>query len=591
MSQRLPIDCRDAVVYQIYPRSFCDSNGDGIGDLPGITRRLDHLQALGVNVVWLSPVFASPQDDNGYDISDYRAIAPEFGTLADFDAMLAAMHARGIRLMMDLVVNHSSDEHPWFQQARQSRDNPFHDYYIWRSPRIGADGKPQPPTNWEAAFNGSVWEWNAATGEYYLHMFSRKQPDLNWENPRLRAEVYAIMRFWLDRGVDGFRMDVINMISKPWQTDGSLPDAPVVRDGFLQPGFALSCNGPRLHGFLAEMRREVLDHYPGCITVGEAPLATVDVGRALTHPDTGALNMLFQFEHMDVDSVGGHVNGKWALKAMDLRDLKACMQRWQDGLDSQGWNSLYLSNHDQPRPVSRFGDDSATHRVASAKMLGTWLHGLQGTPYVYQGEELGMTNVAFPSISDYQDIEIRHHWHTAVHERGEAPEAVLRSIHAKGRDNARTPMPWQGDAPEAGFTTGKPWLALNPNWREINADVAVQDPDSVFHHYRRLIALRRAHPVLSRGRSTQLLPDHAQLSVVLREWESERWLVVCNWSGHGHMVRLPAEWERHGAELLLGNLSHRRGSADERQPAGTPCRVDLQSLWCQPWEGLILRLL
>ena len=619
MHARLPIDHRDAVVYQIYPRSFCDSNGDGVGDLPGITRRLDHLQALGVNVVWLSPVFASPQDDNGYDISDYRAIAPEFGTLADFDAMLAAMHARGIRLMMDLVVNHSSDEHPWFQAARSSRDNPFHDYYIWREPRTierspgdPAAGPPQggvsplggqrpapaaergghtPPTNWEAAFNGSVWEWNAATGEYYLHMFSRKQPDLNWENPRLRAEVYAIMRFWLDRGVDGFRMDVINMISKPWQTDGSLPDAPMVRDGFLQPGFALSCNGPRLHGFLAEMRREVLDHYPGCITVGEAPLATVDVGRALTHPDTGALNMLFQFEHMDVDSVGGHVNGKWALKAMDLRDLKACMQRWQDGLDGQGWNSLYLSNHDQPRPVSRFGDDSATHRVASAKMLGTWLHGLQGTPYVYQGEELGMTNVAFPSISDYQDIEIRNHWRTAVHERGEAPEAVLRSIHAKGRDNARTPMPWQGDAPEAGFTTGKPWLALNPNWREINADVALQDPDSVFHHYRRLIALRRAHPVLSRGRSTQLLPDHAQLSVVLREWESERWLVVCNWSGQGHRARLPTEWERHGAELLLGNLAHRRGSADERQPAGTPCRVELQSLWCQPWEGLILRLL
>ena len=591
MHARLPIDHRDAVVYQIYPRSFCDSNGDGVGDLPGITSRLDHLQSLGVNVVWLSPVFASPQDDNGYDISDYRAIAPEFGTLADFDAMLAAMHARGIRLMMDLVVNHSSDEHPWFQAARSSRDNPFHDYYIWREPRIGADGERQPPTNWEAAFNGSVWEWNAATGEYYLHMFSRKQPDLNWENPRLRAEVYAIMRFWLDRGVDGFRMDVINMISKPWQTDGSLPDAPMVRDGFLQPGFALSCNGPRLHGFLAEMRREVLDHYPGCITVGEAPLATVDVGCALTHPDTGALNMLFQFEHMDVDSVSGHVNGKWALKAMDLRDLKACMQRWQDGLDGQGWNSLYLSNHDQPRPVSRFGDDSATHRVASAKMLGTWLHGLQGTPYVYQGEELGMTNVAFPSISDYQDIEIRNHWRTAVHERGEAPEAVLRSIHAKGRDNARTPMPWQGDAPEAGFTTGKPWLALNPNWREINADMALQDPDSVFHHYRRLIALRRTHPVLSRGRSTQLLPDHAQLSVVLREWESERWLVVCNWSGQGHRARLPTEWERHGAELLLGNLAHRRGSADERQPAGTPCRVDLQSLWCHPWEGLILRLL
>ncbi len=616
MHARLPIDHRDAVVYQIYPRSFCDSNGDGVGDLPGITSRLDHLQALGVNVVWLSPVYASPQDDNGYDISDYRAIAPEFGTLADFDAMLAAMHARGIRLMMDLVVNHSSDEHPWFQAARSSRDNPFHDYYIWREPRTNqpadpAAGPPQggvsplggqrpapaaergghtPPTNWEAAFNGSVWEWNEATGEYYLHMFSRKQPDLNWENPRLRAEVWDIMRFWLDRGVDGFRMDVINMISKPWNADGSLPDAPVVRDGFLQPGFALSCNGPRLHGFLAEMRREVLDHYPGCITVGEAPLATVDVGRALTHPDTGALNMLFQFEHMDVDSVGGHVNGKWALKALDLRDLKHTMQRWQDGLNGQGWNSLYLSNHDQPRPVSRFGDDSPAHRVASAKMLGTWLHGLQGTPYVYQGEELGMTNVAFASISDYQDIEIRNHWRTAVQERGEHPASVLRGIHAKGRDNARTPMPWQADAPNAGFSSGTPWLKLNPNWTEINAAAAVNDPDSVFHHYRRLIALRRDHPILARGASTLRLPEHGQLSVVERHWQDDRWLVVCNWSGHGQMVHLPPELSRRRAQLLLGNLAHRRGSADERSADGAEHLIDLQSLWCQPWEALVLRL-
>jgi oligo-1,6-glucosidase len=618
MTCRLPIDHRDAVVYQIYPRSFCDSNGDGIGDLPGITSRLDHLQALGVNVVWLSPIFASPQDDNGYDISDYRAIAPEFGTMADFDDMLAAMHARGIRLMMDLVVNHSSDEHAWFEQARSSRDNPFHDYYIWREPRADATadpvaGPPQggvsprtrqgpgqrpapaakrgghtPPTNWEAAFNGSVWAWNDTTGEYYLHMFSPKQPDLNWENPRVRAEVYDIMRFWLDRGVDGFRMDVINMISKPWQADGSLPDAAVVRPGFLQPGFALSCNGPRLHEFLAEMRREVLDHYPGCITVGEAPLATIEEGRALTHPERGALHMLFQFEHMDLDSVGGHVSGKWALKALDLRDMKRTMQRWQDALDGQGWNSLYLCNHDQPRPVSRFGDDSPAHRVTSAKMLGTWLHGLQGTPYVYQGEELGMTNVAFASIDDYQDIEIRNYWRTAVDERGENPAAVLRSIHAKGRDNARTPMPWRGDSAHAGFTRGQPWLQLNPNWQHINAHAARNDPDSVFHHYRRLIALRKTHPIMARGHTTLLLPDHPQLSVVLREWQGERWLVVCNWSGHGHMVKLPDAVSQRSGHLLLGNRPERRGSADERQSTAMP--IDLQSLWCQPWEALIVRL-
>lgn len=586
--RRLPIDFRTAVVYQIYPRSFCDSNGDGVGDLPGITARLDHLQALGVNVVWLSPIYASPQDDNGYDISDYRAIAPEFGTLADFDAMLAAMHQRGIRLMMDLVVNHSSDEHAWFQQARSSRDNPWHDHYIWREPRIGDDGHRQPPTNWEAAFNGSVWEWNEATGEYYLHMFSRKQPDLNWETPRLRSEVYDIMRFWLDRGVDGFRMDVINMISKPWREDGSLPDAPVVRPGFLQPGFALSCNGPRLHEFLAEMRREVLDHYPGCITVGEAPLATVEEGRALTHPTTGALNMLFQFEHMDLDSIGSHVSGKWALKPLDLRDMKRTMQRWQDALDGQGWNSLYLSNHDQPRPVSRFGDDSPAHRVASAKMLGTWLHGFQGTPYVYQGEELGMTNVAFASVDDYQDIEIRNYWRTAVHERGEDPAHVLRSIHAKGRDNARTPMPWCADAPQAGFTKGTPWLQLNANWPEVNAQSAQQDPDSVFHHYRRLIALRQQHPILALGQTTLLLPEHTHIYVVLRQWQNQRWLILSNWSDAIHAVDLPHDLVTRPAQLLLGNGPARRGLADERHHGDAT--IALNTLQLQPWEALIVSL-
>lgn len=588
MSSRLPIDFRTAVVYQIYPRSFCDSNGDGIGDLPGITSKLDHLQTLGVDVVWLSPIYASPQDDNGYDISDYRAIAPEFGTLADFDAMLHAMHARGIRLMMDLVVNHSSDEHAWFQQARSCRDNPFHEHYIWREPRVDADGQRQEPTNWEAAFNGSVWEWNEPTGEYYLHMFSRKQPDLNWENPRLRAEVYDIMRFWLDRGVDGFRMDVINMISKPWRDDGSLPDAPVVRPGFLQPGFAQSCNGPRLHEFLAEMRHEVLDHYPGCITVGEAPLATTQEGRALTHPETGALNMLFQFEHMDLDSVGGHVNGKWALKPLDLRDLKRTMQRWQDALDGQGWNSLYLSNHDQPRPVSRFGDDSPAHRVTSAKMLGTWLHGFQGTPYVFQGEELGMCNVAFDRIEDYQDIEIRNYWRTAVRERGENPASVLRSIHAKGRDNARTPMPWRADEPQAGFTSATPWLQLNADWPHVNAQAAVQDHDSVFHHYRRLIALRRQHPLLALGHSTLLLPEHPSLYAVLRQWQGLRWLVLCNWSSTPQAVSLPDDLAIAAAQLLLGNLSSRRGLADERHSG--PADIKLSELQLQPWEGLIVSL-
>jgi oligo-1,6-glucosidase len=569
---------QQSVVYQIYPRSFCDSNGDGVGDLPGITSKLDHLQTLGVDVVWLSPIYASPQDDNGYDISDYCAIAPEFGTMADFDAMLAGMHSRGIKLMMDLVVNHSSDEHVWFQEARKSRDNPFHDHYIWRDPK--ADGSP--PTNWEAAFNGSVWEWNEPTGEFYLHMFSKKQPDLNWENPKLRQEVFALMRFWLDKGVDGFRMDVINMISKPWQADGSLPDAPVVREGFLQPGFALTCNGPRLLEFLREMREQVLDHYD-TITVGEAPMATIQQGVELTNPRTGALNMLFQFEHMDLDSIGGHMNGKWALKDLDLRDLKATMTRWQDALAGQGWNSLYLSNHDQPRPVSRFGDDGR-YRALSAKMLGTWLHCLQGTPYVYQGEELGMTNVAFESIEDYQDIEIRNMYRVATDERGQDPAEVLRSIHAKGRDNARTPMPWTSDAPNAGFTSGTPWLKLNPNWPQINAAQALADPDSVFHYYQRLIALRREHPIIVHGRTRLLLSEHPQIYAYSRTMPQgaglERLLVICNFSADTPLFELPAELgfnpAIHPAELLIGNYPSR---ADE----------DLRTLTLRPFEARVVR--
>ena len=342
---------KESVVYQIYPRSFCDSNGDGVGDLPGITGKLDHLKTLGVDVVWLSPVYKSPNDDNGYDISDYRNIMDEFGTMADFDTMLAGMHARGIKLVMDLVVNHTSDEHAWFQQAKTSRDNPYHDYYIWREAKDGRE-----PNNWEAAFSGSAWQWNEATGEFFLHMFSKKQPDLNWENPKVRAEVFEMMHFWFRKGVDGFRMDVINMISKPYAADGSLPDAPVIRPGFLQPGFMMVTNGPKLLDHLAEMKREVLSKHD-CMSVGEAPLATIKQGVDITNEETGSLNMLFQFEHMDLDSIGGHMMGKWAHKRLELRDLKATMTRWQSALDGRGWNSLYLSNHDQPRPVSRFGDD------------------------------------------------------------------------------------------------------------------------------------------------------------------------------------------------------------------------------------------
>jgi oligo-1,6-glucosidase len=545
---------KQSVVYQIYPRSFCDSNGDGIGDLPGITSKLDHLQRLGVDVVWLSPVYQSPNDDNGYDISDYRNIMQEFGTVADFDAMLAAMHARGIRLVMDLVVNHTSDEHAWFRQARSSRDNPYHDHYLWAEPRVdgGSRGpRGREPNNWEAAFSGSAWEWNEPTGEYYLHMFSKKQPDLNWENPKVRAEVFDMMHFWFGKGVDGFRMDVINMISKPHASDGSLPDAPVVRAGFLQPAFGMVTNGPRLLDHLGEMKREVLSRYD-CITVGEAPLATTRQGVDITNEETGSLNMLFQFEHMDLDSVGGHMNGKWAVKPLDLRDLKATMSRWQTELHGRGWNSLYLSNHDQPRPVSRFGDDKRW-RVESAKMLATWLHLMEGTPYIYQGEELGMTNVPFESVDELRDIESINMYREAVNDRGEDPVRVFASILAKGRDNARTPVQWDA-GPNAGFGSGTPWIRLNPNYREVNAREALADEDSVFHHYRRLIALRRAHPVIVQGRYELLLPDHAQIYAYTRTLAEQVLLVVCNFSADTPHFDTPAALRGGAAKLLIGNL-------------------------------------
>ena len=544
-------DWRKQVAYQIYPRSFADSNGDGIGDLPGITAKLDHLAALGVKIVWLSPVYDSPNDDNGYDIRDYRSIMQEFGTMADFDTMLAGMKSCGIRLMMDLVVNHTSDEHAWFQQARSSRSNPYHDYYIWHDPVEGRE-----PTNWEAAFNGSAWTFNEATGEYYLHMFSKKQPDLNWENPKVRQEVYDLMHFWLKKGVGGFRMDVINMISKPWLNPEqariakrNLPDAPKVQDGFLQPAFEMVTHGPRFMAFMHEMKREVLDHYD-CITVGEAPCATVEQAQEITDSKTGALNMVFQFEHMDVDSQPG--KGKWALKPLHLPDLKTSLSRWQTGLHGKGWNSLYWCNHDQPRAVSRFGDPNH-HRVRSAKMLATCLHMMQGTPFIYQGEELGMTNVAWSHIEAYQDIETRNMYAQAVKHKGLSHQDVMASIHAKGRDNARTPMQWSA-AHQAGFTTGSPWLALNNNFAQVNAQQALADPDSIFHYYRQLIALRQSWPVLVEGDYSLLLPKHPALFAYTRQLNKVTLLVLCNFSGQFQGLPLKQLPDFSNATPLIGNL-------------------------------------
>lgn len=556
---------KESVVYQIYPRSFCDGNGDGVGDLRGIISKLDYLQELGVDVVWLSPVYKSPNDDNGYDISDYRAIMDEFGTMADFDEMLTGMHQRGIKLMMDLVVNHTSDEHAWFREARQSRDNPYHDFYIWRDP---VDGRE--PNNWESFFSGSTWQYNEATGEYYLHLFSKKQPDLNWENPKVRAEVYDMMHFWFTKGIDGFRMDVINLISK---TPG-LPDGPVLHEGFLQSGFIHYANGPRLLEFLREMRREVLSHYD-CITVGETPGVTTSQGIEITNEETGALNMLFQFEHMDLDSMPGDPFGKWALKPLDLRDLKQTMSRWQVDLAGKGWNSLYLSNHDQPRPVSRFGDDGA-YRVESAKMLGAFLHLQQGTPYVYQGEELGMTNVRFTNIDEYRDIETLNMYREAVELQGRNPADIMNSIHAKGRDNARTPMQW--DAGEnAGFTTGTPWIKVNPNYTTLNAEQARADPNSVFHFYQRLIRLRKDNPVVVYGRYDLLLPDHPQIYAFTRTLDNDRLLVILNFSAEMPVFELPGSVSFGGKDLLISNYAV--------DPAN-----DIRRLVLRPYEARVYRL-
>ena len=500
------------VVYQIYPRSFNDSNGDGIGDLPGITEKIPYLAKLGIDVIWLSPIYASPNDDNGYDISDYRAIMTEFGTMADFDELLATAHEHGIKLMMDLVVNHTSDEHEWFRQARLAKDNPYRDYYVWRDPAgFSEDGTPIPPNNWISCFSPSVWEWDEGTQQFYLHYFSVKQPDLNWENPKVREEVYDIMRFWLDKGVDGFRMDVINLISK----DLSFPDDPAVTAGGLDNSLAVAANGPRVHEFLREMNREVLSKYP-VMTVGETPCVSVEDAALYTGFDRHELQMVFQFEHMDVDASAGGATGKWSDTRFNLVDLKNVLSHWQTGLHGRGWNSLYWNNHDQPRTVSRFGNDSPEFREVSGKMLGTVLHMMQGTPYIYQGEELGMTNVFFDSVDDYNDLEIHDSWRKYVVESQRvSPEDMLRYISASGRDNARTPMQWDA-SDNAGFTTGTPWLKVNPRYTDINAAEELANDDSIFYHYSDLIHLRKEHPIVLTGEYRVLDPEDEQVYAYLR---------------------------------------------------------------------------
>ncbi|WP_160679253.1 alpha-glucosidase [Clostridium sp. C8-1-8] len=526
---------KEAVVYQIYPRSFKDSNGDGVGDLRGIIEKLDYLKELGVDVIWLSPVYKSPNDDNGYDISDYRDIMDEFGTIKDFDELLEGMHERGLKLVMDLVVNHSSDEHQWFVESKKSKDNQYRDYYIWRK---GKDGNP--PNNWGSFFSGSAWQYDEATDEYFLHLFSKKQPDLNWENEKVRNEVYDMMKYWFDKGIDGFRMDVINLISKV----SGLPDGEKGEHDLYGNGFPLFANGPRVHEFLKEMNREVLSKYD-IMTVGEAPGVDPDTAKLYVNEDRDELNMLFQFELMDIDSG----NGKWDVRPWKLTTFKNIMFKWYEALKDKGWNSLFLNNHDQPRMVSRFGNDKE-YRVESAKMLATFLHTWQGTPYVYQGEEIGMTNVQF-DISDYKDIEIINMFKEKT-AQGVEKEELMKSIYAKGRDNVRTPMQWNATE-NAGFTKGEPWLKVNPNYKDINVEQALEDRNSIFYYYQKLIKLRKENPIIVYGDINLLYKDDENIFSYIRKFEDERLLVILNFFEKEVQFKLPADVKFKEAELLIAN--------------------------------------
>lgn len=504
---------KEAVVYQIYPRSFCDSNGDGIGDLNGITSKLDYLKELGIDVIWLSPVYKSPNDDNGYDISDYEDIMTEFGTMDDFDKMLAAAHERGIKIVMDLVVNHTSDEHPWFVESRSSKDNEKRDYYIWKE---GKDGKE--PTNWGSAFSGPAWKYDEKTDMYYLHLFSVKQPDLNWENPKVRKEVFDMMTRWCEKGIDGFRMDVISLISKP----EGYPDAKVVG---LYGDMGICANGPKVHDYLKEMNEKVLSKFD-IMTVGETAGVTLEEAKKYANTDGSELNMVFQFEHMDLD---GGEKFKWSTKPMPLVPLKENLSKWQKGLDGVAWNSLYFCNHDQPRIVSRLGDESDAYRELSAKCIATCLHMMQGTPYVYQGEELGMTNTVFNSVDDFRDLESINAYRELVESGLYTDEDMFPKIAHKSRDNARTPMQWDASK-NAGFTTGKPWIAVNPNYKKINVADQLKREDSVFHYYQKLIRLRKENEIIVYGNYELLLPEDENIFAYTRTLDNQKLLVVCNFS-------------------------------------------------------------
>lgn len=549
---------KESVVYQIYPRSFCDSNGDGIGDLNGITGKLDYLKELGIDVIWLSPVYKSPNDDNGYDISDYQAIMDEFGTMEDFDRMLATAHEKGIKIMMDLVVNHTSDEHKWFIESRKSTDNPYRDYYIWRPAK--EDGSL--PNNWGSCFSGPAWEYDKTTDMYFLHLFSKKQPDLNWDNPAVRQDVFDMMNWWLKKGVDGFRMDVISLISK----EPGLPDKETGINGYAT--FNVAANGPHVHEYLQEMRQKALNN-ADTITVGECSGVTLEEAKKYARSDEKELNMVFQFEHMDVDS--DEKAGKWTTRKMDLRNLKKILTRWQKGLQDIAWNSLYWENHDQPRSVSRFGNDSDEYREISAKMLATCIHMMQGTPYVYQGEELGMTNCPFNTLDNFRDLESINAFHELTEQGKMTEEDMMAAIGYKGRDNARTPMQWD-DSAYAGFSTTNPWIMVNPNYTKINAKDQVNREDSVFKYYQKLIKLRHESELIVYGTYDLILDDDKDIYAYIRTLGDEKLIVYCNFSENTREVELPEEFVN--KKVLISNYSDAKAN---------------QKITLRPYEAIVIQ--
>ena len=533
-----------SVVYQIYPRSFNDSNGDGIGDINGIREKLDYLKELGIDVIWLSPVYKSPNDDNGYDISDYCDIMDEFGTMDDMEKLLKEANEKGIKILMDLVVNHTSDEHKWFIEAKKSKDNKFRDYYIWRDPVNGHE-----PNNLGSCFSGSAWQYDESTDQYYLHLFSKKQPDLNWENENVRNEVYKMMNFWIDKGIGGFRMDVIDLI-------GKVPDE------------MITGNGPKLHDYLQEMNKAALEGHD-LLTVGETWGASPEIAKLYSNPKRKELSMVFQFEHIGLDQIEG--KEKWDVKPLDLLDLKKVLSKWQTELEGEGWNSLFWNNHDLPRIVSRWGNDRE-YRVESAKMLATLLHGMKGTPYIYQGEELGMTNVRFEDINEYNDIETLNMYKDRI-SKGYSHDEIMASIYAKGRDNARTPMQWDSTE-NAGFTTGNPWLAVNKNYKFINAEDCLQDKDSIFYHYKKLIEIRKHNDTIIYGDYKLLLPEDKNVFVYSRKLNGDKIVVVCNF--YDKEVNLNFKEDFNNVEILLSNYKD--------------SSIFMKDLKLRPYEAIMYRV-